>query len=156
MDHHTKIGFNNNQGIYNSTLSLLIFILILNLLIFAYQILIMKNIILSVILMAFYSISFSQDAKKTKLVFDSKKETYQVEAACGVCIFKMKGDGCKLAIRMKGKDYFVDGTGIDDYGDAHDQEGFCNASSPANIQGKIIGERFLATYMELVKKEEKK
>jgi hypothetical protein len=116
----------------------------------------MKKIILSVILMAFYLISFSQDIKKTKLVFDSKKETHHVETACGVCIFKMKGDGCKLAIRMNGKDYFADGTGIDDYGDAHDQEGFCNASSQANIQGKIIGDRFLVTYMELVKKEEKK
>jgi hypothetical protein len=101
-------------------------------------------------------ITIGQETKKAKLKYDPKKETYQAEAACGMCIYKMKGDGCKLAIRMNQKDFLVDGTDIDDYGDAHDQEGFCNAASNVKVQGRIVGDRFLVTYMELVKKEEKK
>ena len=74
---------------------------------------------------------------------------------CGTCMFKMKGDGCKLAVRFEGKDYFVEGTGIDDHGDAHDQEGFCNAISKAKVQGKVKGDKFKVTYFELLKKEAK-
>ncbi len=80
---------------------------------------------------------FSQEAKKQKLVLDNSKPLLTLEASCGTCMFKMKGDGCKLAVRFEGKDYFVDGTGIDDHGDAHDQEGFCNSISKANLQCKV-------------------
>ncbi len=34
-------------------------------------------------------------------------------------MYKMKGEGCHLAIKLNGKDFFVDGTGIDDHGEAH-------------------------------------
>jgi hypothetical protein len=64
----------------------------------------------------------------------------------------MKGDGCHLAIKLKGKNYFVDGTSIDDHGDAHDAEGFCNAIKKAKVQGNIVNDRFEATYFELIKK----
>jgi len=45
--------------------------------------------------------------------------TMIVDAACGECMFSMPGDGCNLAVRVDGQPYFVDGTGIDDHGDAH-------------------------------------
>jgi hypothetical protein len=64
----------------------------------------------------------------------------------------MKGDGCHLAVKLKGKNYFVDGTNIDDHGDAHDTEGFCNAIKKAKVQGNIVNDRFEATYFELIKK----
>ena len=41
------------------------------------------------------------------------------EAACGQCQLGLAGDSCDLAVRIAGKAYFVDGTGIDDHGDAH-------------------------------------
>ena len=98
---------------------------------------------------------FSQETKKQNLVLDSSKPLLMLDATCGTCMFKMKGDGCKLAVRVKGKDYFVEGTGIDDHGDAHDQEGFCNAISKAKVQGKVKGDKFKVTYFELLKKEVK-
>lgn len=49
-----------------------------------------------------------------------------VEASCGECHFGMPGDGCNLAIPLEGKVYFVDGTEIDNHGDAHAESGFCN------------------------------
>ena len=87
---------------------------------------------------------------------DPKKKILIVEAACGECRFKMKGDGCDLAIRIKGKTYFVDGTDIDSHGDAHAKDGFCNAIRKTEIQGEIVNNRFVATYFKLLKDSEQK
>jgi len=46
----------------------------------------------------------------------------------------------------------VDGTDLDDHGDAHDSEGFCNAIKKAKVQGSVVKDRFLVTYIELIKK----
>ena len=67
-------------------------------------------------------------------------------------MFKMEGKGCHLAVKFKGNNYFVAGTSIDDHGDAHDKEGFCNAIKKAKIQGSIVKDRFVVTYFELIKK----
>jgi hypothetical protein len=115
----------------------------------------MKKAFVVLIGLLFSAGVFSQETKKQKMVLDSSKPLLTLEASCGTCMFKMKGDGCKLAIRFEGKDYFVDGTGIDDHGDAHDQEGFCNAISKAKVQGRVKGDKFRVTYFELLKKEAK-
>jgi hypothetical protein len=115
----------------------------------------MKKTVFVVLAVFLTVVAFSQENKKPKMVLDSSKETHVLEASCGTCMFKMKGDGCKLAVRFKGKDYFVVGTGIDDHGDAHDQEGFCNAISKAKVQGKVEGDAFKVSYFELLKKETK-
>ena len=112
----------------------------------------MKKLLLLFILIASFAISYAQETAKKKLVYNPKNATYEVEATCGNCMYKMKGDGCHLAIKLKGKNYFVDGTGIDDHGDAHDTEGFCNAIKKAKVQGSIVNDRFEATYFELIKK----
>lgn len=86
-----------------------------------------------------------------------KKEqpkTIIVEAACGECQFGMKGKGCDLAVRIDGKSYFVDGTSIDQHGDAHAEDGFCNAIRKAAVSGTIIEDRFKVTSFKLI--EEKK
>lgn len=41
---------------------------------------------------------------------------------------------------------------IEDHGDAHDAEGFCNAIKKAKVQGTIVKDRFEVTYFELIKK----
>ena len=87
---------------------------------------------------------------------DPSKPVQVVEAACGECQYKMKGQSCDLAVRIDGKEYFVDGTSIDDHGDAHAQEGFCNAVRKAEVQGEIKDNRFVATYFKLVEKPVKK
>jgi len=81
---------------------------------------------------------------------DKNKKILTVEAACGECKLGLKGETCDLAIRIEGKSYFVDGTSIDQHGDAHAKDGFCNAIRTAKVQGEIVGDRFKATYFELV------
>ena len=97
----------------------------------------------------FTSNVFAQKVVKTKMVLDSSKKIMLVEIACGQCKFKMKGKSCDLAIKIKGKTYFVDGASIDDFGDAHAQDGFCKAIRKAAAQGKIVNGRFKATYLKL-------
>ena len=79
-----------------------------------------------------------------------------VEASCGQCQFKIKGGGCDLAVRFDGKGYFVDGTKIDEHGDAHAADGFCEAIRKAEVQGEVVNNRFVATYFKLVPEKPKK
>lgn len=81
---------------------------------------------------------------------DSTKKIIKAEVSCGQCKFGLPGKGCALAVRIKNKAYFVDGTGIDEHGDAHASDGFCNAVRKALVQGTIINNRFKATYFKLL------
>jgi hypothetical protein len=82
---------------------------------------------------------------------DPLKKLTTVETACGQCKFGLKGKGCTLAIRMNGKAWFVDGTDIDSHGDAHAEDGFCNAIRKAQVQGELINDRFKVSYFKLLK-----
>ena len=92
-----------------------------------------------------------KEKEKTKLVYDKNKPVFDVDASCGTCQFKMEGKGCELAIKFEGKYYYVEGTDIDDHGDAHEKEGFCNAVKKARVQGEVVGDKFHVTWFELVK-----
>ena len=73
-----------------------------------------------------------------------------VEAGCATCIFEMEGvAGCKLAVRIDGKPYLVTGSDIDDHGDAHAPDGLCHTARKAVVEGKIDGDHFVATRIEL-------
>ena len=75
-----------------------------------------------------------------------------VEAACGQCQFNMiEKSGCDLAVRMNGKSYFVEGTKIDDHGDAHAEDGFCSTVQNARVKGEIVEVRFKVESFELIK-----
>lgn len=106
------------------------------------------------LLVACFSTAVSFAQKET--IPGSTKKLMTVEAACGQCQFKLKGKGCNLAIRTKGKAYFVDGTGIDDHGDAHATDGFCNKIRKASVQGEVIDGRFKASYFQLLPELAKK
>lgn len=76
-----------------------------------------------------------------------------VEASCGQCRFDLEGErpnSCDLAVRFDGHAYFVRGTGIDDHGDSHAADGFCNAIREARVTGRVEGDAFVATSFELV------
>lgn len=73
-----------------------------------------------------------------------------VDVACGQCQFGLPGKGCDLAIRIEGRALFVDGTGIDDHGDAHAADGLCNAVRRARVSGRVVDGRFRATSLELL------
>lgn len=95
---------------------------------------------------------FAQTASKMSTP-NPKMKIQIVEVACGECKLGLAGENCDLAVRIKGKSYFVEGTNIDDHGDAHDKEGFCNAISKAEVQGKIVGDKFIATYFKVIKEK---
>jgi hypothetical protein len=114
----------------------------------------MKQMLASLICCFIVSLSFGQtDSTRNKI--DKTKKLQVVETACGECQFKMEGKGCHLAVRVDGKNYFVDGTSIDQHGDAHAADGFCNAVRKAEVQGSIVDNRFKASYFKLVKGEKK-
>lgn len=81
---------------------------------------------------------------------ESKSEVQIVEASCGQCQFKLEGEGCDLAVRIDGKAYFVDGSDIDDHGDAHASDGFCEAIRKAEVKGQIVDGRFKAESFKLL------
>jgi hypothetical protein len=84
---------------------------------------------------------------------DPGKKIQVVEASCGECQFKMAGKGCHLAVRVDGKSYFVDGTSIDEHGDAHGEDGFCEAIRKAEVQGEVVKDRYRVTYFKLLPAE---
>lgn len=93
--------------------------------------------------------AFTAKAQSGQL--DSAKKLYTVEASCGQCRFGLKSQqGCDLAVRINGKAYFVDGSKIDEHGDAHASDGFCEAVRKAEVQGKIVKGRFKSTYFKLL------
>ena len=80
----------------------------------------------------------------------AKSELQILEVSCGTCQFGLEGDDCALAVRMDGKAYFVDGTSIDDHGDAHAKDGFCQAVRKAKVKGKLVNNRFAISYFKLL------
>lgn len=87
---------------------------------------------------------------------DPTKKIQIVEASCGECQFHLTGKSCDLAVRIDGKAYFVDGTTIDEHGDAHAKDGFCESIRKAEVQGELVNNRFKVTYFKLVNQEAKK
>lgn len=78
-----------------------------------------------------------------------------VEAGCGQCLLGLKGEkkGCDLAVRIDGKSYFVDGFKMSDFGDAHADDGMCNATHQAKVTGEIVNGRFVASSFKLLPAE---
>ncbi|MCX2495691.1 DUF6370 family protein [Pedobacter sp. PF22-3] len=109
----------------------------------------MKKLIFGLILCVFaIAVNAQTSPRKTATVKVITKQV--VDIACGECQFKMKGKDCELAVKIDGKPYFVDGKGIDDFGDAHGKHGFCNAVSKAEVTGEIVNNRFKAKEIKLL------
>jgi hypothetical protein len=96
--------------------------------------------------------SFSQTVGK----IDTTQKVYTVKTSCGKCKFGMTGKTCDLAVKLNNKTYYVEGAAIDDFGDAHAGDGFCNAVRQAKVQGSVVNGKFVATYFELVPQKKKK
>ena len=73
-----------------------------------------------------------------------------VEASCGQCQLGLPGSGCDLAVAFDGRAYYVDGSHIDDHGDAHAPNGMCNAVLKARVSGSLVENRFQATEFVVV------
>lgn len=80
-----------------------------------------------------------------------KEKKHTAEISCGQCQFDAEGDGCDLAVRFDNSVYFVDGYGIDDFGDAHDENtGFCNVIRKAEVMGSVENGKFTASKIKLL------
>tara|TARA_B110000263_G_scaffold157839_1_gene137123 strand:+ start:161 stop:409 length:249 start_codon:yes stop_codon:yes gene_type:complete len=74
-----------------------------------------------------------------------------VDASCGQCLFSMtEKSGCDLAIRVDEDCYFVKGADIDDFGDAHAADGFCNKIHKAKVKGYFEDSVFVISSFELL------
>ena len=120
----------------------------------------MNKLLLSALLMFFgCSINMNVEKDSPKLVepVNLQKEknitiNQVVQAACGQCQFGMTEKvGCDLAFKIEGNTYFVDGTAINEHGDAHADDGFCVTIRHAHVKGNIIDGRFESESFTLVK-----
>ncbi len=109
----------------------------------------------AIISILFILFAFTTSAQ-TKGTLDSTQKVYTAKTACGKCKFGMTGHTCELAVKIDGKTYYVDNASIDDFGDAHANDGFCNAVRQARVQGEIVDGRFKARYFELLPEKKKK
>ncbi|MFT6638549.1 MAG: hypothetical protein ACJAYP_001126 [Flavobacterium sp.] len=107
----------------------------------------MKKIFTLLFIISFFSISAQEEIEVKKQI---------VQASCGQCKFKMAGQGCDLAVRIEGKSYWVDGTTIDDHGDAHAEDGFCSAIRKAEVEGTIVDNKFKIKSFKLFPLKEEK
>jgi len=114
----------------------------------------MKTLLALIFCFATFSLSAQTDSTAKKP--DPNKKIHTVKVACGQCKLGLSGHGCDLALRINGKAYFIDGTTIDDHGDAHADDGFCKAVREAQVQGEVVGDRFKVTYFELLPEKKKK
>ena len=72
-----------------------------------------------------------------------------VQASCGMCNFDVKSKRCSLYIKVGENSYSVKGTTINDHGDSHASDGFCNAIRTASVKGKVSDGIFWAETLEL-------
>ena len=80
-----------------------------------------------------------------------------VDASCAKCqMGKNNDDECFLAVEINSDIYYVEGTTIDDHGDAHAIDGFCNVVRKAHVEGIIDDGRFYLDKFRLLKYREKK
>jgi hypothetical protein len=109
------------------------------------------KLILTTLFICVFATANAQSKNELNSQPDTTKKLMTVETACGQCQFGLKGKGCTLAIRINGKAYFVEGTDIDSYGDAHAKDGFCNAIRKAQVQGEITNDKFKVSYFKVLK-----
>lgn len=114
------------------------------------------KLLFSVIATVLFSVTAVCQAGKAKnTVADAGKPIQVVEVSCGKCKLGLAGKTCEMAVRINGKAYYADGAHIDSFGDAHAQDGMCNAIRKAEVQGEIVHDRFKITYIKILPEEKK-
>jgi len=109
------------------------------------------NVIQVLSITTLFALGCEQSAETdTQVASVQPAETILAEAACGQCQFGLPGGGCDLAVRIDGTAYYVDGSSIDDHGDAHGATGVCNAIRQARVEGRVEKGRFVATSVEVI------
>ena len=74
-----------------------------------------------------------------------------VLVSCGMCNFMTEDNDCSLVIKVGANTYKVNGVGIDEHGDSHAKDGYCNVIKKAYVEGKIKNNKFMPSKMDLAK-----
>lgn len=114
----------------------------------------MKSLFVTLFFSFFATAAFAQ-AKESGITPDPDKTLQTVEVSCGKCKLGLPGKACDMAVRIDGKSYYVDGASMDNYGDAHAQDGMCNAVRKAQVQGELVDDRFQVSYIKLLPVEKR-
>ena len=114
----------------------------------------MKSVLIILCSNFFISIVWGQTTKSSSP--DPNKKIQVADITCGKCKLGLPGKTCELAIRIDDKAYYVDGANIDSFGDAHSDDGFCNAIRKAEVQGGVVDNRFKLTYVKLLPEKKNK
>tara|TARA_B100001248_G_scaffold59585_1_gene40827 strand:+ start:180 stop:560 length:381 start_codon:yes stop_codon:yes gene_type:complete len=95
--------------------------------------------------------SRSKKSEKKGLLESVPRNNYiegNVLISCGMCNF-MNGDrDCALAIKVGSEVLSVRDVGIDDHGDSHARDGYCNVIKKVYVEGRVKGKSFKADKME--------
>lgn len=113
----------------------------------------MKSYFLLLLSSLFVLTASAQSIKTAKP--DPAKKIQTVETSCGKCKLGLPGKSCELAVRIDANAYYVDGASIDDFGDAHAHDGFCNAIRKAEVQGEVVNDKFRVSYFKLLPEPKK-
>tara|TARA_B100000900_G_scaffold209061_1_gene177210 strand:+ start:513 stop:899 length:387 start_codon:yes stop_codon:yes gene_type:complete len=81
----------------------------------------------------------------------NKRIEGNVLVSCGMCNFMNGDNDCALAIKIGPKVLKVRGVGIDDHGDSHDSDGYCNVIKKTYVEGIVRNNTFLPTKMDVKK-----
>ena len=68
--------------------------------------------------------------------------------SCGMCNFLTDDNDCSLAVKIGSKVLKVRGVGIDDHGDSHASDGYCNVIKKKYVEGIVRNNLFLPTKMD--------
>ena len=78
--------------------------------------------------------------------------TNQIEGnvliSCGMCNFLTDDNDCSLSVKIGNKVLKVRGVGIDDHGDSHASDGYCNVIKKKYVEGIVRNNLFLPTKMD--------
>ena len=68
--------------------------------------------------------------------------------SCGMCNFLTDDNDCSLSVKIGNKVLKVRGVGIDDHGDSHASDGYCNVIKKKYVEGIVRNNLFLPTKMD--------
>ena len=74
-----------------------------------------------------------------------------VLVSCGMCNFLTEDNDCSLSIKIGKNTFAVKGVNIDDHGDSHARDGYCNVIKKTYVEGIIRKNEFLPTKMDVAK-----
>ena len=68
--------------------------------------------------------------------------------SCGMCNFMNGDNDCALTIKVGQSVLSLKDVGIDDHGDSHAKDGYCNVIKKVYVEGRVRGKTFKANKME--------